>query len=237
MASIKFSGIGVTEMRGSVGGTVFTRNAAGAIAKIRTVPVYPATTKQVTQAATFATVAAAWKSLTEAQALTWIVAAAGTDWTYVNRLGETRNYSGFGLFAKLNNSAYVESYPITSAPTKPAMAGPTISSISAVVTAGVLALDVTHTTGTIQAESSMIFSATPSLSAGIYRPSLHLFRELERVTAASFASPTDIHTSYVATFSLPTVGSKIFIQTTLLDDASGARLLLSRQSGMVTAGV
>lgn len=97
---IKFGGI-VSDGRGSIGGVVFSRNAAGAYAKQRTVPTYPATDRQQNVASLLSTIIADWKvTLSTAQRAAWNVLASNT--SLPNKLGEMFTPSGLNLFVKAN---------------------------------------------------------------------------------------------------------------------------------------
>lgn len=98
MALIKFGG-GVADMRGSIGGTVFSRNRYGAIARNRTVPVDPSSTAQQKIRSIMSVVRNAWfNTLTAAQRTAWGTYAAGVEMT--NRLGESVYLTGWNHFAR-----------------------------------------------------------------------------------------------------------------------------------------
>lgn len=100
MAIIKLGPV-VADARGSVGGTVFSRNAAGAYMKQRTVPTYPGSAKQVARAALLSTIIDDWKNtLGNAPRAAWNALAAITK--LPNKLGEMFTPSGMNLFVKAN---------------------------------------------------------------------------------------------------------------------------------------
>lgn len=103
MALIKFGG-GVTDARGSVGGTVFSRNKSGAYMKQRTAPINPKTILQSQIRALVALVSASWRTATTAaQKAAWAVYASNVP--AKNKLGEVINLSGFNQFVKSNLAA------------------------------------------------------------------------------------------------------------------------------------
>ena len=103
MALLKFGG-GITEMRGSIGGTVFSRNRSGAIARQRTTPVNPQSTRQNAARAVMALVSANWfNALSAANRAAWNLFADNVPST--NKLGEVINLSGFNQFCKSNAAA------------------------------------------------------------------------------------------------------------------------------------
>lgn len=100
MALIKLGG-GVTDIRGAIGGTVFSRGRGGAIARKNTKPVNPRSTSQNTRRAMTAYIAKSWSNeLTEQQRIDWRAYAAGT--VSKNRLGETISGAGNAAYMRLN---------------------------------------------------------------------------------------------------------------------------------------
>lgn len=98
MALIKFGG-GIAEMRGSIAGTVFSRNKAGAYARNRVTPVNPQSDLQTSVRSTMAALAVVWNStLSDANRAAWEVYAASVAMT--NRLGETMYLSGYNHFIR-----------------------------------------------------------------------------------------------------------------------------------------
>lgn len=99
MATIK-TGAVVAEIRGSLGGNVFSRNKGGAYVRQRVKPINPNTPKQAQVRGTFGTLQARWRSLTQAQQDTWKAAVA--NYTAVNRVGDTIQYTPLQLFTRCN---------------------------------------------------------------------------------------------------------------------------------------
>ena len=100
MANVLFGG-GVAAMAGSIGGTVFSRGAGGAIARNRTKPVNKRSALQSARRANSAYLATYWSgTLTVAQRADWNAYAAGTSWT--NKLGSSIENSGLSAFVRLN---------------------------------------------------------------------------------------------------------------------------------------
>ena len=122
MANILFGG-GITDMRGSIGGTCFSRGAGGAIARARVKPVNPRSVLQNSRRARMAFLGAEWSAtLTEQEREDWRAYAAGTTWT--NKLGQTIQINGLAAFVRLNALALLySSTVITAAPTAMGHAG------------------------------------------------------------------------------------------------------------------
>ena len=101
MALIKLGGI-VTAISGKMGGTSFGTSASGAYAKNSGTPRKTITVKQRKAMALMGTTAQQWRELTSAQRNTFN--AASPDYPYLNRIGETKFYSGYAIFAQLKNN-------------------------------------------------------------------------------------------------------------------------------------
>ena len=98
MALVKLGG-GVADIRGSVGGTVFSRNRYGAIARNRTVPVNPGSAAQQKIRSVMSVLVNAWQNvLTAAQRDAWATYAAGVQMQ--NRLGESIHLTGWNHFCR-----------------------------------------------------------------------------------------------------------------------------------------
>lgn len=100
MATIKLGGI-VSDIRGSVGGLVFSRNRGGAYVRQRTAPINPKTALQSAIRAIIAQLTAGWGSLlSDAQRAAWAVFAANVP--AKNKLGDVIFLSGFNQYIKAN---------------------------------------------------------------------------------------------------------------------------------------
>jgi len=100
MALIKFGG-GITEMRGSIAGNVFSRNRYGAYVRARTKPINPNTSRQQAVRASVAELTVRWSStLTAVQRTAWNLYASSVP--MLNKLGETIYLSGFNHFVRSN---------------------------------------------------------------------------------------------------------------------------------------
>lgn len=116
MANVLLGG-GVTDIRGSIGGTTFSRNAGGNYARGRMKPVNPRSPLQNARRAEIANLAKQWSNvLTEQQREDWRAYAMGTSWT--NKLGQSIEISGLAAFIRLNVfERMTPSVPILAAPT------------------------------------------------------------------------------------------------------------------------
>ncbi len=101
MALVLLGG-GVTDIRGSIGGTTFSRNQGGNYARARTKPINQRSQRQVDQRTILSHIGRAWwDTLTIAERTAWNTYAEMTTWT--NRLGQTISISGMAAFVRTNS--------------------------------------------------------------------------------------------------------------------------------------
>lgn len=222
MASIEISGIGVTDIAGSVGGTTFQRNANGRMARDRVKPAYPGTSYQIGQAGVFSTVVGEWAQLSQSQQDAWIAFAAGPAGEYQNRLGQTQHYTGQQLFIKLNLAAYDESFPILDPPRVPVITVTRATGLTILTTPDDLSIFQVNYDDRLGAGTRYIkIYATSGLSPGINRPKSSLFRLITTVEAATDDPWIDIKEPYYQRLGVPTLNSKVFVRQFWMDKESG----------------
>lgn len=219
MALVRFGG-GISELRGSIAGNVFSRSRAGAIARNRAVPVNPNTPAQSQTRSWMQTATDGFRDLTGAQVTQWNEFAQTQ--TRFNRLGEPYTPSGKQLFteAYLNNlSIGISTAPvlgmIESNPNLPSL---TIGTSLATADAGALASLVMQTVSSNFGDVLLV-QATPELQPSIsnftkYLRTINYFDPL-------VASP-DLEPSYVSKFGTPmTVGNYIGLRASAINSATG----------------
>lgn len=92
----------IAEARGSVGGTVFSRNTHGAYTRNRTVPVNPQTVRQTQMRIFLETLQQRWReTLSQAQRDAWESYARGTPG--LNKLGFGTILSGINVYIRTNS--------------------------------------------------------------------------------------------------------------------------------------
>jgi len=214
MALIKFGG-GITEMRGSIGGNVFSRNRSGAIVRQRTTPVNPQTNRQSAARAIMASVAATWLGvLTAVQRTAWNLYAASVPAT--NKLGEVINLSGFNQYCKSSAASLNAGLPaIADGPTIFTLPGEDATFAVAVSEATQLATITFDEPGTWEAEDggAMIIQVGQPQN-----PSIEFFNGPWRQTTPLLSDSGTPLTSPLTT-PLPyaaTEGQKIFIRARIL---------------------
>jgi len=106
----------LSAIRGSINGTTFSQNKAGAYARNRSLVTNPNTAAQVNARTSFSGESAAWRELSAIAQDSWRLYAAGTPVT--NRLGDTIYLSGMNMFMKTNGFRAVIALPrVNVAPT------------------------------------------------------------------------------------------------------------------------
>jgi len=97
MATIKLGAI-ASDIRGSIGGTVFSRNGGGAYAKGRTKGTDPKTALQQVVRSIMSGMIGGWAALTAAVRADWAVYARQVP--FLNRLGDAINLSGYNMYTR-----------------------------------------------------------------------------------------------------------------------------------------
>jgi hypothetical protein len=214
-ALIKLGGA-VADIRGSIGGIVFSRNKSGAIARNRTIPTNPSSALQgEIRSAMSAVRAAFYETLTDAQRALWNDYAFNTEVT--NRLGESTKVTGYNMFCRVNlASLYTGGDIITAAPTTFDL-GETDPALALEVSAGAEnQLDVTFDTGLAWVNETgskvLIYASRPQ------NPGVNYFKGPYQYAGSVLGNATTAPTS-PATLSSPfevTAGQKVFIQARIL---------------------
>ena len=117
MAKIKLSAIGITAIRGTIGGTTFSANKGGIYVKNWAKPSNPMTPAQTRLRNMFGSVVRSWKELTASEVNDWDAYAQGRTTTDV--LGESRTMSPRGAYISVNQNRLHVGLPIISAAPSP----------------------------------------------------------------------------------------------------------------------
>lgn len=125
MAKIKLSAIGITNISGKSGGSVFAHNKNGNYVRRLGIATQPQTAKQTLTRSIFGVISRMWGSLTQAQREAW--KQFGADNPKKDQFGDSRPLSGRQAFISANsNLNSVGLSPISS----PSIARPTFPSVS-----------------------------------------------------------------------------------------------------------
>lgn len=213
MATIKYGHL-ISEARGKLNGTVFSRNAAGAFMRQKVSPVQPRTARQQQVRQYLSTASASWRTLTDQQRADWRAAAekvAGT-----NVFGDGRTLTPSQLYTRLYRIA--QEIGVTPPTTPPILVAPQgIQSLSITADTTPLTLDITFQPSPLPAGYRLVIDATDTLSAGI--SNAHgKFRRI-MVTSAAPSSPLSILSAWQAKFGTLVAGARVFVRVYVVDES------------------
>lgn len=217
MAQISFSGIGVTQARGRAGDLIYSRNQHGAYMKAYSVPGNPDTAYQQATRATFADGVTAWANLTSAEQEEWNSAAALPGWSVKNRLGQTTQLAGRSLFIKMFTALDPFGITVTTPPPKRSIIFPALTAVTYTNIAATITFDLTFSESSMSSNTVVQVWGTDTISPGITRPKLSLFKRFMTKSAASFTGSFSIKADWESRFGTFDPGTKIFIRCTVLD--------------------
>lgn len=219
MALIRFSNL-VNDIRGAAGGNVFARNRSGAYVRNRTTPLNPQSTGQQIARAAFGGLSQAWRTLTEAQRQAW--ADAAPEYPYLNKLGESRVYSGEQLYMKLNRNLQAAGQSLINEPLAP-MGVDSVNGLTMDVDVNGLAVNLTGTLESVDSASTIVIQASAPLSAGKSTVPRSAFKNIATATEAEIVVETDYSTEYQAVFGsfAGQEGAKVFFRVYSVNNATG----------------
>ncbi len=210
MALIKFGQI-IAEARGSLAGTVFSRNTAGSYMRQKVSPVQPRTPAQSLVRTLLTAVAQAWRGLSESNRTAWNTVAE--TFSNVNVFGDNVPLTGFGLHSKLNrNRQEIDESLLTEPPAQTSVDG--LTSLSAIIDNGEVVqndkIKIDFAPAFPVTQKSILYATAP-LSAGISFVSAE-FRKID-VLDDTDISPLPIGDAYFAVFGeIPPSGTKAFFK-------------------------
>lgn len=233
MAFAKFTpGAIVSEIRGKIAATVFTKNKAGASIRNRVTPINRRSTGQTNVRQRLASLSAQWRGLTEPQRLSWN--NAGASFPQTDNLGQTIFLTGEQIFVRCNSNLLLTgNAQITSAPTPTSFDVLSFTSLTATAGTGVVSLAFTPT---VPAGYEMVVRATAPVSPGKSFIPDSAFRFLKSIAPAA-TSPQVLTTEYANVFGAITnaVDQKIFIEMYLVEQSSGLAGIGVRGYGAIVA--
>lgn len=227
MAKIKFTAF-VSDMRGKVAGSVFSKNRSGAFVRTKVTPSNPQSSFQGTARSRFGSLSQQWRGLTQAERDSFN--SAVDDFTRTNVFGDTVRPSGENLFIRLNmNRLFVGETVIKSAPSPVELP---------VIGIDTLKVEETNFEVNILNESDPAFAvlvyATRQVSPGRSNISnLFTFMKQEPLSSADLTS--DFATEYVAKYGNGVVGQRIGVGVRAVNIATGQAGVRTTQSGIVVA--
>lgn len=239
MAIIKTSAI-VADIRGTLGGNVFSANKGGNYVRRYKKPINRNTIAQQTMRNLFMTLSAMWRNLEDSQRAAWN--AIATHFPYMDSLGSSKVLSGQQLYMKLNQQIQGYNAGGTTVPfsllNDPS--GPQ-SFPTQVITEGqfdfsLASLGLNYMSfDDVQAVPvgfGLVIEATQVLSPGITAPQKGLFKQLiswcPETDCTDSANGIDTGSAYTSVFGLPPIGSQFFVQISLVSLVSGEKSVPSR---------
>jgi hypothetical protein len=213
-------GIVATDIRGSVGGTVFSRNKGGAYTRKRVAPINRTTPKQTQVRNNFGLLSKAWgASASDPQRGAWSMFAQANP--LVNVLGASIIISGNAMFNKLNQRLLqIGAATILDPPADlsvPVLASATGLNITA---AGGLVIVDTNVQA-VEAGALYYIFATPPLAPG-RTPQQSDYRFLGKYAAVAAAVSISLTTDYAAAYGAFPAGAVIGVDVSTINVASGA---------------
>lgn len=215
MAKIKLSAI-VSEMRGKLNGSVFSKNRGGAYLRTKVTPVNPQTISQGNVRARLTTFSQAWRALTAAQITAWNSAVSNFVGTDI--FGDIKTPSGINLYNKLNLNLAAAGQPHIDNPPLPVGTG-YVSALALAADASSSTIAATFTAIGGTAGQTVIVQATKGVSAGKNFVKSE-YRQIGTFSGSA-TSPQAIGAMYVAKFGTMTAGQKIFVRLAFVDNTTG----------------
>lgn len=220
MAKIKFSAIGITNMSGKSGGSVFAFNRSGSYVRRWAKPTNPMSNLQTAIRQNFGASARAYGSLTEEQRNAW--KQFGIDNPRVDRLGDSRAMQAMQAFVSANQNRHTVGLPAVDEPVQGAYTIPGFQAINlSVDTASVSDLDViltglfaTPVTG-IYAVISL--AVVGSASGKSYGSVVNDYGHPQSYPIAAASTNLDISAQITAAGVVP--GQRVFIKVELYNTA------------------
>lgn len=223
MALIKLSSIGITNLSGKAGGSVYAHNRGGNYIRNFAVPSNPQTAAQSAARAVFGAFASAWRSLAEDVRQGWI--AAAENFPYIDRFGDSKIMSGENLYISLNrNLDVIGESQLTEPPAPQGVDGIITADVSASTdgTLQLMELENVNLAGNAEATTKYAVYASGLLSAGINYAKNKL-RYITNLDETEIVGTPDVFTAWTAVFGDLQVGAKVFLRIDPINTVTGER--------------
>lgn len=219
MALITLSSM-VSAARGSVGGTVFSRNKGGAYTRARTTPINRNTPAQSAVRANFGATSKSWSAdLTAGERTAWTSFAASNP--LVNVLGASIIVSGLAMFMKLNQILGVIEYPNISTPPPDLSVPPIAAVLGATAVSATPSIVINTDAQTEVPDADYYIFATKPLAPG-KTPQTSDYRYMQVFSPVALATTADITAAYVAAFGNWINGASIGVNVATVNTSTGA---------------
>lgn len=218
MATVKY-GASISDARGSVGGTVMSRNLAGAYTRARVAPVNRNTPKQSLVRQNFGANSKMWSgTLTGDQRSAWTLFAQANP--VPNRLGDSIILSGLAMFLGLNQTlSQIGAAPILDAPAD--LSVTPLATVTGVTMSASGDMDVNTDAQALITGSKYLIQATGSLAAGRTPPS-SAYRFMQASPAVVAATTVEFDAAWIATYGAAQVGGSVGVKVSTVNTSTGA---------------
>jgi hypothetical protein len=224
MAKIVF--LDGSEIRGKVGGKVYSRNASGAFVRMYVKGVNANTSKQQAVRNNFSTLSSAYRTLTDAQRATY--ENLRTFYTTTDGVGNVVTPTAPQLFNRLNgvllqNGIINITTILTTCPAPVPLIGITSTNVIADISASTFFPETNFANGAtvVPADQDLIISATSAISAGISKVPARLFSRVQTIASGNDTATVDIQANYVALFGAPVLGDTIYVRMQTFNTTTG----------------
>ena len=228
MAKVKFSGVGIVDMRGKLNGSVMSKNRAGAYVRTKVTPVNPNTIAQQLARTLLTGFSQSWRGLTQNQRDAWN--AAVQDFQKTDIFGDLKAPTGKNLYTLLNVNLSNTGNATISVPPQPSAVNAILAG-TVTISVGAPTYEVAYT-GAGASVDILVFATAPQSPGKNFVKSEY---RLIGTFAGSAASPYDFEADYLAKFGSPAVGSKVFIGLQSVNATTGQAGVMSSSSAIVAA--
>lgn len=215
-----------SEIRGKIGGKVYSRNASGAFVRKYVKPTNANTVKQQSVRNTFGSLSGAYRDLTDAQRATF--ETMRQFYKTQDSIGNTITPTAAQLFNRLNgvlvqNGVLNLTSLLTTCPAPVALVGITAGAPDFDTTANTFEANLTFDNAlqTVPADQKLVISATPSISAGIKKVPANMYSRIRTLDAADDTAAENLHANYLAVFPEPAVGANVFLKAQTFSTVTG----------------
>lgn len=235
-ALVLMAGTGAVDIRGKIGGTVFSTGRGGAYIRNKVTGVDRKTPAQQVVKASLSFFAQAWRGLTQVQIAGWNTAAAN-GFTYTNIFGQTKHVSGINLYCGLNSNLRLAGQSaISDAPIAAPVANVFPLTVTMDVSASEVFVEGENVSGstTVPAGTTWVYMSTGPVSAGVSFVNSQL-RVFATAAAATDTATNNLFTDYTDKFGALVAGQKVFFQCFAVNNTTGQAGIPQKASTIVVA--
>ena len=215
-----------SEIRGKVGGKVYSRNASGAFVRQYVKPVNANTNLQQTVRNNFASLSGAYRDLSDANRATY--ENMRTFYKTTDSVGNVVTPTAPQLFNRLNgvllqNGDINVGSVMTTCPAPVPLVGINNVAPTYVLSTSTLHISATFADGSVNvpAGQTLIISATTAISAGIAKVPSKLFSRIGTIGTGDNTTTENKAAAYNAVYSVPTAGDTVYIRLQTYSTATG----------------